>query len=570
MNNQTKKALIKKLSDPKNFDVSYGGSDSEPNRRWFVEKVVSQLQVQGFADDQIEEESNKVLAKSKALVAEKKGFRMKLVGTGDDVLLGSPLLEFRFEGRRAEILYGAIAEDILLADAGSSDPADADTSMYLSKYLDFIAARRYRSVQRMELWVNPNDHGYMRYPTECEPDAPRRVNFDASGFWQTIDPDPRHNPDPDEPVPIGLKPNVEPVEAIDKLWTKKKEPCRGNLFDCSSAMCIVLMDSLREARDPAIFLNVLIARGGNFLRICNPNFDEGEHFLWDHAGTAVFTKDHFEPGDIQVGDHVYIWNHGLYRRLVPRGDWRGEHAVLADCGNRSFADAKGFAFTGHGFKQKLTVHEIYDELLRLDNMLLHRAFVIGSQFLDYKATGEVSVPPDKVAKEQHDIGGTLADIYNFDIDYEFDDNLAPPDVAPQQPKMKDHGFVIVHQASRERFWIPPASTIGDAVNWGTRRSTVFVRRDAPPAGRTIYDPVLWYLEYQHVKDFGTEPPVLSYFPLFAREKNRLKVILLKRKEMPKSPLGKLLPGARGAIMTRPTVMPDNAMYRRFLTNSGAL
>jgi hypothetical protein len=58
-------------------------------------------------------------------------------------------------GRRVEILYGLIATDPKLADAANA------------AYLDFMARRRYRSIERMQLFVNPNGRGYFRYPDTC-------------------------------------------------------------------------------------------------------------------------------------------------------------------------------------------------------------------------------------------------------------------------------------------------------------------------------------------------------------------------------------------------------------------
>src|ERR1700680_2940297 len=137
MEDAAKKALIKKLGaeSNKSFDPRYKGE----NRKWFVGKMIDFFEAQINPDSEIEGMTNTLIkAATDALNARiKKGFS---VGA-----LKEFWKAYDQATSRTEIVYGAIAMNPLLVDPKNSS------------YLDFIVERRFRSIQRMAFYVNPND-----------------------------------------------------------------------------------------------------------------------------------------------------------------------------------------------------------------------------------------------------------------------------------------------------------------------------------------------------------------------------------------------------------------------------
>ena len=60
-----------------------------------------------------------------------------------------------------------------------------------------------------------------------------------------------------------------------------------------------------------------------------------QHFLSDtRPNRALFEQLTVKAADLQVGDHVYVLNHPLYRIFYPAGIWGGEHSFISEIGSR--------------------------------------------------------------------------------------------------------------------------------------------------------------------------------------------------------------------------------------------
>jgi hypothetical protein len=371
MDEAGRKKLVDKLAKPARFDKAY----EEADRQWCVDKLIRILGAQGTTDAGMEAAVTAVLTKAKTVVAAQRDFK---VGVKLDKKRAAT--ERASTGRRVEILYGLIATDPKLVDSPGN-----------IAMLSFIARRRYRSIERMALFVNPNGRGYFRYPDTCSTNFSLgrwhwKVNVVASKFWEPVV--------AGQDVPIWLKnpPDApaafNPEAAIASLFTQKDAACEGNLLDCATTMNVVLMDSLMEGNKPKDFAATLAAKNPIYLSIVhvNPPIVQPEaFFLTDPTAEGLFVKGGAALEDLQVGDHVYIRNHQLYKTLRPTGSWSGEHALVTDCGNRHIDSDKGFKFMGHGMPhggETGAIPRFYKGLLNEINTHLHRSFRLAAIFLD--------------------------------------------------------------------------------------------------------------------------------------------------------------------------------------------
>jgi hypothetical protein len=555
MDATAQKALIKKLSVKTNFDPNY----TQENCAWFAGKVISALISQGVPDSQVEQNAFSVLSKCKGIVKTKKtfGLALDLTGTGS-------LEETTDNQRRVEILYGVISEDLRFADGTGTD--------FASKFLDFIAARRYRAVTRMESFVNDNDEkGYFRYPDACVPPgyliSPMQLNVDAQAYWQPVHPP---NPVPEKVKPDQATGTANPLASIQNVWHSKKAACEGNLLDCEATMSCVLMDSLLEAKNSDSLLKAMYAKSDSYLRICFITRDHETHFLNDTSSSAMFIQNHIDPNDLQVGDHVYVWNHPIYSALSP-GNWSGEHALVTLCGTRQFDDGKGFVVTGHGV-EPTTLLELRDRLGKQINTLLNRVYAQAKIFLAFKAAGDTAPANATVTFQDNDLtydGKTVhARIYLFQMNYEFQDYSLTPLGMTSPITRKRPGFLVVFdRIGKGNFLLPfLAQSIADVIAGGAaQQGTAILKSETQAPGQPDFDPVLWTIPYID----RTANPTTQYYRLFLKVKNKVTFAFFDNSKMPNPPFGRVDPNAKGVFVTRPRINFDTA-YQSFLGANGAI
>jgi len=243
MTDEEKKALIKKLGamSNKGFDPGY----SAPNREWFVGKVIDTLLSKGVLDANIEQQTNKVISDAAVVLKarRKAGFSSGTLANKWSVYVQMT--------SRIQIIYGMIAMHSEFWNGLNPD------------YFDFIMKRRLRALQRMNFYVNPNDTwNVFAYPPEKVDMKVNKNSEVPQPLWDGV-----HNSS--LPFVLTSEGKQDADKTIEQLFKKNKGNDR-NLFACDPVITVLLMDALREAKDPNKLLNALIAQGDHYLKIDNP------------------------------------------------------------------------------------------------------------------------------------------------------------------------------------------------------------------------------------------------------------------------------------------------------------
>ena len=384
MDDKNRRSLIKALGISKSFDSNY----SERNRLWFVEKLIRRLEADGLGDSAVEQKTSEVVQKAKAIVKANRDFSVALTAAGNDRFSKRALKSMR--RHRVEILYGAIAFNRQFVEP-----------QHLN-YLLFIAKRRFHGICRMHFWVNPNvkksnRRGYFTYPHHCSVDQRYRLNEDAEPFWEPEFP-PRTLPIKLEPQPNGAP---DPVVALTKMFVKKTGPCKVNMLDCSAVASVLFMESLLEAKDRDRFLKKLASRGTGYLIIHQLGFALEPNFFRDPSTEGVMEEVAVPAGDLQNGDHAYLFNHPLYKTFRPTGSWRGEHALVYSVNDRNYRSKNGYFFGGHGMEG--TLFKFYDAFLSELKSHLAVARQVMAAHLAFMRGGAPAIAPGTVREEEHAI-----------------------------------------------------------------------------------------------------------------------------------------------------------------------
>jgi hypothetical protein len=275
-----------------------------------------------------------------------------------------------------------------------------------------------------------------------------------------------------------------------------------------------------------------------------------------------------------VGDHVYIFNHGLYQVLLPGGSWRGEHAIVTDCGDREIQSSSGFRFMGHGLPrggEPGSVPRFYSNLLNELNTQLYRAYRTGAIFLFYKKSGETAFPGQvtKQTRSMQDPKGVTRDVelYLFDLDYNYPNYEKKPGRDKKQPKKFEHGFVAWYIEATREFGIHQKHTIAGAVADGIAGSSnrpLFRRPNVPANNAEKFDAVFWEIPYPAPSGGETT------FPVFNRKGGGIELRKLEMSDLYSHPFFRFNSGTPDDMwITRPKVDTGSA-YTSFLTSKGAI
>lgn len=276
--------LIKTLGakSNKDFDSRY----SVANRQWFVQTILNFFESQGNPDSALEGMTTTLIkAATAAMNARiKKGFS---VGS-----LKEYWTAYNQIASRTEIIYDAIAlNPLLVAPANSS-------------YLDFIVERRFRAIQRMAFFVNPNDGSdsnpnrkIFNYPSakRCSSGL-MSVNTQSKPLWSG-----GHTGDHDGTLPFLLTSagKADPQKAVEAIFTVTPSFCERTLFACDPVATTILMDALRVASDPDKLLKVLAAVGDQYLKIDGPfghfaNYPDGQRLIGVVSGAGAAAGSNVE------------------------------------------------------------------------------------------------------------------------------------------------------------------------------------------------------------------------------------------------------------------------------------
>ncbi len=269
------------------------------------------------------------------------------------------------------IVYQATAFDIRFAE-----PANLDR-------LHLLVDRRLRLAERMlyevgrsaeRAWkakppaAGPWPDGlerafeYPRVPrtffeTTCQPDAkeickapmnawhlgddstivgPIQTNPGTTASWQ---------PAADEAYALAYKP-VDPtkpkaVEAIKGLFTRSVDFLQRNLLYCDHTIHALHLEAMvfgegkrKPAGDTSWLDGVVATKPAGWLRLTHPLVSPGGDqttqgkFLGGNGESAFFHHIAVRPGQLQVGDHLIVYNHPAYEHTTIHGAWRLENAVV--------------------------------------------------------------------------------------------------------------------------------------------------------------------------------------------------------------------------------------------------
>jgi len=548
MDAKARKALVDSLADAKNFDASY----NEVNRRWMVGKITGVFEGRGESDAAIKSKTTAAVMRARTAVKKHRDFKLGFKLSNNKEAATERTLKLR----RIEILNALIAHDPELADV-THEPQ-----------LLFVAKRRYRVIERFQFFVNPNGRGYFLYPEDCKGNHEWRVNtVGAQNHWA-------RKTTAYLPIELIVPPDPPDIlAAIDSLFTRSKTFCKANLLDCEATLSILYMDSLREAKSPKTLLDKLYAQQGSRY-LCVDRATRPPVFSADKTPQGLFTVADRPQADMSVGDHCYIFNHGLYQVLLPGGSWRGEHAIVTDCGDRVVSSGTGFKFMGHGLPrggEPGSMPRFYSNLLNELNTFLYRSYRIGAIFLHYMKSGGTAFPGavTKQTKALADPGGTSrsVDFYFFDLDFNYPNYLKKVVKGKGPPKNFEHGFVVWHINATRQFGIHRKTTLADAIAAGLaqdKNRPIFRRPNAPATAAEMFDAIAWMIPYPGPS--GVETP---HF-VFQKKGAGIEMLKLEMADLYKQPFFRF--GATNTTdmwVTRPKV-DVGSTYTSFLTASGAI
>lgn len=544
MDKALRKKLVDKLKDAKGFDPTY----SKENRAWFCGAVLDQL-AKTTADADLEKKATDIITNANARVKADRNFTLSL---NLDAALSK--VERKQVTERVETIYGVIAQNVDFADTT------------FDAVRQFIVKRRYRGIVRMVHEVNPNSNGFLRYPPECPAWGDMRLNDDARPNWIPAV--------KGSTVPLRVTDSADPETAAELILDKAyPDACKGNLLDCGNGTACVLMDTLFEAADTDKLFKAIKSRGALHMLVINPTLQiaKAPHFLFenDSEPKKLFSKQLVADEDLQIGDHVYLVNHGLYPNVAPNGAWTGEHALVTQCGNRKAGDAKGFLFSGHGLDTPRTVESLYDDLVKYIQSYLHRTYTIADLFFQFRDK-KITIPASDLDIQSLNFPASppISMIaYRIVKPIKFNYYVPPPTggkPATLKEGTKDLPLVIFELDGGKDIRIAPPTPNNTIANQMKRpnKMTILSRTDNPPSGGSIFDKTLWKIPF-----LDTETIKPAFYPLFGGPKGAFK--LLDRADMPKKKFGRRNATDVGADATRPT-SETTTTYVNFLKSIGAI
>jgi hypothetical protein len=131
------------------------------------------------------------------------------------------------------------------------------------------------------------------------------------------------------------------VDAIVGLFTPSTDFLKRNLMYCDHTIHALHLESLvfaeskrRAAGDTAWLDGVVAAKPRGWLRLYHPLVSPGTQqptqgqFLAGNGEPAFFQHMTLRPDELQVGDHLIIYNHPAYEYSTLHGVWRLENAIV--------------------------------------------------------------------------------------------------------------------------------------------------------------------------------------------------------------------------------------------------
>lgn len=312
--------LVKKIAKKRIFCRL----DKKHLKRWFTEKLVTHFST-SLSGSALESKVTDAITRTVQVIRSLHQPRNPLLS-----YFGNSKRIVKNRWRR-EVIYGIVGVHPQLWDK--------------EMQLNLVIARRLRILERMKYAVNSNMRIF-RYPSSDEDQA---VNPNAAAYWTKKHKDVFYLSKRSENPGVTETGIENPANALNTIFNPpSKKRSDSNKLYCQQVATIVLMDSLLTIED-ADLLPALshINENEGYLRIGNPygdiQTDPQVFFSTDEEeNRALFENSDVDFNDLQLGDHVYIRNHGAYSILTPNGYWHGEHAFIT-----KKIDTKKYKFHGH-------------------------------------------------------------------------------------------------------------------------------------------------------------------------------------------------------------------------------
>jgi hypothetical protein len=135
--------------------------------------------------------------------------------------------------------------------------------------------------------------------------------------------------------------SVKPIDAVRELFKPTKDFLQRNLMYCDHTIHALHIEALifsemkrRAATDTAWFDNLATTKGQGWLRLSYPMAASGSipnslgKYLVGSGEPAFFEHVRVRPQDLQVGDHLIVYNHPAYEFTTLHGAWRLENAIV--------------------------------------------------------------------------------------------------------------------------------------------------------------------------------------------------------------------------------------------------
>lgn len=247
-------------------------------------------------------------------------------------------------------------------------------------------ARRCRTASMSDWFVRGPEHLLLVKQT--------RLNAVAAPSWQ--------RPPNDNPYTFFLKhappPKADPALAIERLFIPSKDFRARNLLFCDHVIHILHLEALlfsKKKRSPSIsFLTDLVnVNSPGWVRIHYGFQDQkGPSFLAGDRDTTFFQFLRVRQGELQIGDHLIVYNHPAYDKATVGGVWKLENAVVVQV-------YPGLILQGHGTNPS-TLATMKQQMIFLFNRELER---LRQRVLNHMATGSPNTTIDFVGDRQGEL-----------------------------------------------------------------------------------------------------------------------------------------------------------------------
>lgn len=298
------------------------------------------------------------------------------------------------------------------------------------------------------------------------------------------------------------------------------------------------------------------------------------HFVTDsRTGQALFEQLTVKSADLQVGDHIYVTNHPLYKIYYPTGAWGGEHSFVTEIDSR---DVSGNAFrnslgvAGHGLEDGPLL-AMSDEMLAFVNQVLGILQALTQIHLanlkaNGRATGKVATPAGTfnvtfTTRAEPSPGGTQVSMNVFEYSGKYSYSFLDKG---KKLAFANPGFVIKELASNPdaAFQVFSASDTNSAVDL-TKKAPPFLKAEFIGSGPADQ----FTLSQWAVTWFNRQTARIEFLPLF--EKDNKTPAQLTFDDLLISKAFYATDDNGDFFVTRPRV-DFSSGYQTFLTTNGAI